>query len=334
MQHCIWEGSKLRCRKTNGWTYLAVLNFKPFGEGLVTVVVPQLRRGENSLSLWNCLDLSSPLLSPVHTFVGHNDVVLEFQWRSQRIGGKILVFIVVFFTFIFCFLFFSYSALPPSFSCLVLLGCSSCSPPFRPPLPTTLSPFLSLFSLFFSGNLFLSSLFSVSSFFIIPSFFLWACSFSRFSSSHFPLTFFFSSLFSVHPVIYPPSRVLLFTSLYPYSSFSSHPFLAPYFFSSLEFLIFASFSAPLSSSFPVLPSNSLISYFTLLLNLDHLNLYSMPFPLDEEQFQLITWSKDHSLRFWAIEPRIIRVRARIRLSCYWYMNMITDWYKQYKTVWW
>ncbi|PFX34828.1 WD repeat-containing protein 59 [Stylophora pistillata] len=57
--------------------------FTPFGEGLVTVTVPPLRRGENSLSLWNILNISSPVPSPVNTFVGHSDVVLEFQWRSQ-----------------------------------------------------------------------------------------------------------------------------------------------------------------------------------------------------------------------------------------------------------
>ncbi|XP_074645024.1 GATOR2 complex protein WDR59-like isoform X3 [Tubulanus polymorphus] len=53
--------------------------FTPFGQGMVTVVVPQLRRGENSLLLWNKNDL----LQPVHTFVGHTDVVLEFEWRKQ-----------------------------------------------------------------------------------------------------------------------------------------------------------------------------------------------------------------------------------------------------------
>ncbi|KAK4879789.1 hypothetical protein RN001_007935 [Aquatica leii] len=56
--------------------------FTPFGNGLVTVVVPQLRRGENSLLLWNTNSRSAP----VHTFVGHKDVVLEFQWRKQKLG--------------------------------------------------------------------------------------------------------------------------------------------------------------------------------------------------------------------------------------------------------
>lgn len=54
---------------------------KPFSNGLVTVMVPQLRR-ENSLLLWNVFDLNTP----VHTFVGHDDVVLEFQWRKQKEG--------------------------------------------------------------------------------------------------------------------------------------------------------------------------------------------------------------------------------------------------------
>ncbi|XP_029944372.1 GATOR complex protein WDR59 isoform X2 [Salarias fasciatus] len=57
--------------------------YTPFSNGLVTVMVPQLRR-ENSLLLWNTQDLNSP----VHAFVGHDDVVLEFQWRPQKEGSK------------------------------------------------------------------------------------------------------------------------------------------------------------------------------------------------------------------------------------------------------
>ncbi|XP_077419336.1 GATOR2 complex protein WDR59 isoform X2 [Vanacampus margaritifer] len=57
--------------------------YTPFVNGLVTVMVPQLRR-ENSLLLWSTLDLNSP----VHAFVGHDDVVLEFQWRPQKEGCK------------------------------------------------------------------------------------------------------------------------------------------------------------------------------------------------------------------------------------------------------
>ncbi|XP_073706548.1 GATOR2 complex protein WDR59-like isoform X1 [Garra rufa] len=57
--------------------------YTPFSNGLVTVMVPQLRR-ENSLLLWSTLELNSP----VHAFVGHEDVVLEFQWRPQKEGSK------------------------------------------------------------------------------------------------------------------------------------------------------------------------------------------------------------------------------------------------------
>ena len=31
---------------------------------------------------------------------------------------------------------------------------------------------------------------------------------------------------------------------------------------------------------------------------------------DDEQFQLITWAKDHFLRLWAIEPRMIMVSIK------------------------
>ena len=49
------------------------------------MVVPQLRRGENSLFLWHLGDIKQP----VHTFVGHTDVVLEFQWRRLLDGGTV-----------------------------------------------------------------------------------------------------------------------------------------------------------------------------------------------------------------------------------------------------
>ncbi|XP_059350855.1 GATOR complex protein WDR59-like isoform X2 [Daphnia carinata] len=51
--------------------------FTPFGEGMMTT---QLRRGENSLLLWRLSDLSNP----VHSFLGNNDLVLEFDWKSPR----------------------------------------------------------------------------------------------------------------------------------------------------------------------------------------------------------------------------------------------------------
>ncbi|XP_065163730.1 GATOR2 complex protein WDR59 [Atheta coriaria] len=58
--------------------------YTPFGTGLVTVVVPQLRRGENSLLMWNTTNRTAP----VHTFMGHRDVVLEFEWRKKRDGDS------------------------------------------------------------------------------------------------------------------------------------------------------------------------------------------------------------------------------------------------------
>ncbi|XP_014479505.1 PREDICTED: WD repeat-containing protein 59 isoform X2 [Dinoponera quadriceps] len=58
--------------------------YTPFGEALVTIVVPQLRRGENSLLLWNMSNLSAP----IYTFAGHTDVVLEFQWRHPRLENN------------------------------------------------------------------------------------------------------------------------------------------------------------------------------------------------------------------------------------------------------
>ncbi|KAK9879451.1 hypothetical protein WA026_006522 [Henosepilachna vigintioctopunctata] len=58
--------------------------YTPFGNGLMTVVVPQLRRGENSLLLWNTANRATPM----HTFMGHKDVVLEFQWRHKRPGDS------------------------------------------------------------------------------------------------------------------------------------------------------------------------------------------------------------------------------------------------------
>ncbi|XP_054266064.1 GATOR complex protein WDR59-like isoform X1 [Macrosteles quadrilineatus] len=54
--------------------------YTPFGDGLLMVVVPPMRRGENSLLLWNL----SNLTAPVHTFVGHTDTVLECEWRRHK----------------------------------------------------------------------------------------------------------------------------------------------------------------------------------------------------------------------------------------------------------
>ncbi|KAK9510437.1 hypothetical protein O3M35_005226 [Rhynocoris fuscipes] len=53
--------------------------YTPFGNGLLMVVIPPMRHGDNSLLLWNLTNLNSP----VHSFVGHNDVVLEFDWGKR-----------------------------------------------------------------------------------------------------------------------------------------------------------------------------------------------------------------------------------------------------------
>lgn len=46
----------------------------------MTVIVPHLGRGENSLLLWN----NSKQNAPICSFVGHTDVVLDFAWRPKR----------------------------------------------------------------------------------------------------------------------------------------------------------------------------------------------------------------------------------------------------------
>ncbi|GFY67711.1 GATOR complex protein WDR59 [Trichonephila inaurata madagascariensis] len=58
--------------------------YTPFGYGLLTVVVPPLRRGDNSLLLFNMKNCSTP----VHTFFGHSDVVIEFGWRKPSEDSK------------------------------------------------------------------------------------------------------------------------------------------------------------------------------------------------------------------------------------------------------
>ena len=61
---------------------MVFLFIQPFGDGLATIVVPQLRpeRNVNTLFLWKNSDLSTP----VHSFFGHKDVVLNY--------GKFLLF--------------------------------------------------------------------------------------------------------------------------------------------------------------------------------------------------------------------------------------------------
>jgi len=54
------------------------VRYTPFGDGLLTLMMHTLLRGENNLMLWDRHDLRSP----VHTFYGHSDMVLEFNWRQ------------------------------------------------------------------------------------------------------------------------------------------------------------------------------------------------------------------------------------------------------------
>lgn len=54
--------------------------YTPAGNGLITVVVPHLGRGENSLLLWN----NNKQTEPVCSFEGHTDVILDFAWRPNR----------------------------------------------------------------------------------------------------------------------------------------------------------------------------------------------------------------------------------------------------------
>ena len=64
---------------------------QPFGDGLVTVVMATLRRSENSLYLWN----NSSLDQPIHHFIGHNDAVIEFQWRKKEDSEFLSVMFIV-----------------------------------------------------------------------------------------------------------------------------------------------------------------------------------------------------------------------------------------------
>lgn len=61
--------------------------FAPFENSLVTIDVSQLRnKGDNCLMVWNVEDFKAPELQ--FTFVGHTDVVTEFQWRKSLSGKQ------------------------------------------------------------------------------------------------------------------------------------------------------------------------------------------------------------------------------------------------------
>lgn len=52
----------------------------PFGDGILIVLVPPEKRVDNNLLLWNL----NAFNTPVHTFVGHSDTILEFQWLKNN----------------------------------------------------------------------------------------------------------------------------------------------------------------------------------------------------------------------------------------------------------
>lgn len=58
-----------------------------FHDGLITIVVPHLGSSdssENSLLLWNNSKNSQSQSTPVCSFVGHTDVILDFAYRNRR----------------------------------------------------------------------------------------------------------------------------------------------------------------------------------------------------------------------------------------------------------
>lgn len=54
--------------------------YTPFSNGLVTIIVPHLEHGENSLRLWSNSNQSSPICE----FEGHKDAILDFAWRPNH----------------------------------------------------------------------------------------------------------------------------------------------------------------------------------------------------------------------------------------------------------
>lgn len=58
-----------------------------FNDGLITIIVPHLGSSdssENSLLLWNNSKNSQSQSTPVCSFVGHTDVILDFAYRNRR----------------------------------------------------------------------------------------------------------------------------------------------------------------------------------------------------------------------------------------------------------
>lgn len=56
------------------------IRYAPFGDGIITLMLPQIRQVDKMLFLWSQSDLSLPVFS----FTGHEDNILDFHWRKMR----------------------------------------------------------------------------------------------------------------------------------------------------------------------------------------------------------------------------------------------------------
>jgi WD repeat-containing protein 59 len=66
-----------------------------FKDGLITIIVPHLGSSdssENSLLLWNNSKNSQSQSTPVCSFVGHTDVILDFAYRNKRYSEDLEIF--------------------------------------------------------------------------------------------------------------------------------------------------------------------------------------------------------------------------------------------------
>ena len=63
--------------------FVKFLQYTPFGEGIVSLLMPKIGREPNNLYLYSAIKNStnSSNKGPVHKFYGHEDVVIEFAWR-------------------------------------------------------------------------------------------------------------------------------------------------------------------------------------------------------------------------------------------------------------
>lgn len=64
----------------NTSTHVQIAKYTPFGDGILIVLVPHQQKVDHNLLLWNL----NAIKTPVHTFVGHSDTILEFQWFKNH----------------------------------------------------------------------------------------------------------------------------------------------------------------------------------------------------------------------------------------------------------